>query len=112
MRANYSEALGQVMIRNRRSDGGVEFTKRYRHECPTRLSPEEMALYQGVTDYVRKHATAENGDLRACFRLSPLQREVCSSRDAVFITLVNLFKKTTEDSPLRARIWELVELDS
>jgi len=42
--------------------------------------------------------------------LVTLQREVCSSRDAVFLTLINLFKKTEDESPLRARIWELVEL--
>ncbi|RKP54513.1 DEAD/DEAH box helicase [Cohnella endophytica] len=108
--AKLHEALGQVMIRNRRSDGGVEFTKRVVTNVPLRLSPDEMALYEGVTDYVRKHATAENGDLTSMLSLVTLQREVCSSRDAVFLTLINLFKKTTEDSPLRARIWELVEL--
>lgn len=105
------EALGQVMIRNRRSDGGVEFTKRNVTNVPLRLSPEEMALYEGVTQYVRKHAKAESGiDLTSMLSLVTLQREVCSSRDAVFVTLINLFKKTTEESPLRPRIWELVEL--
>ncbi|MFC6551581.1 DEAD/DEAH box helicase [Cohnella cellulosilytica] len=104
------EALGQVMIRNRRSDGGVEFTKRVVTNVPLRLSAEEMALYEGVTDYVRKHAASENGDMASMLSLVTLQREVCSSRDAVFLTLINLFKKTSEDSPLRARIWELVEL--
>jgi SNF2 family DNA or RNA helicase len=38
-----------------------------------------------------------------------LQREVCSSRDAVFVTLVNLFKKLPEHAPERAQIWQLVE---
>jgi SNF2 family DNA or RNA helicase len=109
--AQLHEALGQVMIRNRRSDGGVEFTKRFVTNVPLRLSPEEMALYEGVTDYIRKHARADNGgDITSMLSLVTLQREVCSSRDAVFLTLINLFKKTTEDSPLRARIWELVEL--
>jgi len=108
--AKLQEALGQVMIRNRRSDGGVEFTKRLVTNVPMRLSPEEMALYEGVTDYVRKHAASESGDMASMLSLVTLQREVCSSRDAVFLTLINLFKKTTEDSPLRARIWELVEL--
>ncbi|MFC5467290.1 DEAD/DEAH box helicase [Cohnella suwonensis] len=109
--AKLQETLGQVMIRNRRSDGGVEFTKRVVTNVPLRLSPEEMALYEGVTDYVRKHATADNGvDLASMLSLVTLQREVCSSRDAVFLTLINLFKKTSEESPLRARIWELVEL--
>ncbi|WP_373228545.1 DEAD/DEAH box helicase [Cohnella sp.] len=108
--AKLHEALGQVMIRNRRIDGGVEFTKRIVTNVPLRLSEEEMALYEGVTDYVRKNAGAENGDLTSMLSLVTLQREVCSSRDAVFLTLINLFKKTTEDSPLRAKIWELVEL--
>jgi SNF2 family DNA or RNA helicase len=104
------ENLGQLMIRNRRSDGGVQFTRRFVTNVPLVLSPEEMALYEGVTNYIRQHACAENGDLASMLSLVTLQREVCSSRDAVFVTLVNLFKKTAEDSPLRARIWELVEL--
>lgn len=108
--AKLHEALGQVMIRNRRTDGGVEFTKRIVTNVPLRLSAEEMALYEGVTDYVRKNAGTENGDLTSMLSLVTLQREVCSSRDAVFLTLINLFKKTNEDSPLRAKIWELVEL--
>ncbi|MFC5529220.1 DEAD/DEAH box helicase [Cohnella yongneupensis] len=104
-------ALSQVMIRNRRSDGGVHFTERHVTNVPLRLSPEEMALYEGVTDYVRKHARGETGmDLTSMLSLVTLQREVCSSRDAVFLTLINLFKKTSEDSPLRARIWEIVAL--
>lgn len=104
------ENLGQLMIRNRRSDGGVTFTRRFVTNVPLTLSPEEMALYEGVTKYIKQHAYAENGDLASMLSLVTLQREVCSSRDAVFVTLVNLFKKTPEDSPLRARIWELVEL--
>lgn len=104
-------ALSQVMIRNRRSDGGVHFTERHVTNVPLRLSPEEMALYEGVTGYVRNHVKAETGmDLTSMLSLVTLQREVCSSRDAVFLTLINLFKKTSEDSPLRARIWELVAL--
>ncbi|TJY41588.1 DEAD/DEAH box helicase [Cohnella pontilimi] len=108
--AKLQESLGQVMIRNRRSDGGVEFTRRFVTNVPLHLSEEEMALYQGVTDYVRQHVKAESGDIASMLSMVTLQREVCSSRDAVFLTLVNLFKKTQEESPLRARIWELVEL--
>lgn len=102
--------LGQLMIRNKRSDGSISFTRRFVTNVPLVLSPEEMALYNGVTDYIKRHAYAENGDLASMLSLVTLQREVCSSRDAVFLTLVNLFKKTPENSPLRARIWELVEL--
>ncbi|RED56289.1 helicase-like protein [Cohnella lupini] len=109
--AKLHEALGQVMIRNRRSDGGVEFTKRFVTNVPLRLSPDEMALYEGVTNYVRNHATSESGiDLTSMLSLVTLQREVCSSRDAVFLTLINLDKKMDPDSPLRPKILELVDL--
>ena len=102
--------LSKVMIRNRRSDGGISFTKRNVKNIPLTLSAEEQALYQGVTDFVRERAREAGIESGSLLSLVTLQREVCSSRDAVFITLVNLFKKTAEDSPYRARIWELVDL--
>lgn len=103
------EALSTVMIRNRRSDGGIHFTKRIVKNIPIQLSPEEMALYNGVTGFVKEQYDRSGGDLTSMLSLVTLQREVCSSRDAVFLTLVNLFKKTAEDSPLRPKIWELVD---
>jgi SNF2 family DNA or RNA helicase len=99
--------LSKVMIRNRRGDGNIEFTKRHVKNIPLVLSDEEQSLYDGVTDFVKKRYE-EAGDISSVLSLVTLQREVCSSRDAVFLTLVNLFKKTAEDSPMRARIWELV----
>lgn len=104
------QELSKVMIRNRRSDGNVSFTKRVVRNIPLQLSPEEQALYDGVTDFVKGRYEESGGDLSSVLSLVTLQREVCSSRDAVFITLVNMFKKTEEDSPIRPRIWELVEL--
>ncbi|WP_409345839.1 DEAD/DEAH box helicase [Paenibacillus sp. MBLB4367] len=104
------ENLSKVMIRNRRSDGGISFTKRIVKNIPLTLSTEEQALYDGVTDFVRGRFKEAGGDLSSILSLVTLQREVCSSRDAVFVTLVNLFKKTAEDSPVRPKIWELVEL--
>ncbi|SDC25858.1 Helicase conserved C-terminal domain-containing protein [Paenibacillus sp. UNCCL117] len=107
--AQLQQELGKVMIRNRRSDGNVSFTKRIVRNIPLQLSPEEQALYDGVTSFVRSRYEESGGDLSSVLSLVTLQREVCSSRDAVFITLVNMFKKTEEDSPIRPRIWELVE---
>lgn len=104
-------ALSQVMIRNRRSDGGVHFTERHVTNVPLRLSPEEMALYEAVTGYVRKYARGETGmDLTSMLSLVTLQREVCSSRDAVFLTLFNMVKKMGEDSPIGKNIRELVDI--
>ncbi|WP_248925038.1 DEAD/DEAH box helicase [Paenibacillus hamazuiensis] len=104
------QELSKVMIRNRRSDGNVTFTKRIVRNIHLTLSPEEQALYDGVTDFVKGRYEEAKGDISSILSLVTLQREVCSSRDAVFITLVNMFKKTPEDSPVRAKIWELVEL--
>ncbi|REE84441.1 helicase-like protein [Paenibacillus taihuensis] len=104
------EALSSVMIRNRRSDGDIHFTKRIVKNIPLNLSTEEQALYDAVTKFVRERAGESDGDWSSLLSLVTLQREVCSSRDAVFVTLVNMFKKTAEDSPLRAKIWELVEV--
>lgn len=104
------EALQTVMIRNRRGDGGIHFTKRIVKNIQLQLSTEEQALYDGVTRFVRERYEENPGDWSSMLSLVTLQREVCSSRDAVFLTLVNMFKKTPEDSPLRARIWALVEV--
>lgn len=103
------EQLSRVMIRNRRSEGHVEFTKRIVKNIMLTLSPDEQALYDGVTRFVKERAQ-EEGDLSAALSLVTLQREVYSSRDAVFLTLVNMFKKTPENSPVRAKIWELVHM--
>lgn len=103
------EQLSHVMIRNRRGDGNIQFTKRFVKNIPLTLSEEEQSLYSGVTEFVRQRYEESKGDLSGILSLVTLQREVCSSRDAVFVTLVNLFKKTAEDSPIRPRIWELVE---
>ncbi|GIQ63504.1 hypothetical protein PACILC2_20720 [Paenibacillus cisolokensis] len=99
-----------MMIRNRRSEGNIHFTKRFVKNVPLLLSQEEQALYDAVTRFVRERYEESGGDLSSMLSLVTLQREVCSSRDAVFVTLVNLFKKTAEDSPIRAKIWELVEV--
>lgn len=104
------EELAKVMIRNRRADAQLQWTKRIVHTVDLDLSAEEQQLYDGVTAFVRERCQAMPGTSGGLFSLVTLQREVCSSRDAVFLTLTNLFKKTPEQSPLRTRIWELVEL--
>lgn len=103
------EELSKVMIRNRRSDGNIGFTKRFVKNVPLTLSDEEQALYNGVTQFVKDRYNETGGDISSMLSLVTLQREVCSSRDAVFLTLINLSKKTPPDSPVHARIWDLVD---
>ncbi|WP_081957348.1 SNF2-related protein [Paenibacillus sp. FSL R7-0273] len=101
--------LSKVMIRNRRGEGPVTFTKRKVRNIPLILSAEEKALYDGVTAFVKDTYQESGGNLSSMLSLVTLQREVCSSRDAVFITLVNLIKKLPADSPKRDRMMELLQ---
>ncbi|MNW53527.1 RNA polymerase-associated protein RapA [compost metagenome] len=102
--------LSKIMIRNRRGDGELDFTKRIVKNIHVELSPEEKRLYDGVTGFVKDQYQAAGGDISSMLSLVTLQREVCSSRDAVFVTLVNLSKKLATDSPLRDKIWDLVDI--
>lgn len=102
------DELAKIMIRNRRGDGELQFTKRNVKNIHVELSPEEKQLYDGVTSFVKDQYQASGGDFSSMLSLVTLQREVCSSRDAVFVTLVNLSKKLAPDSPLRDKIWDLV----
>lgn len=103
------DELSKVMIRNRRGEGPVNFTKRKVRNIPLILSPEERVLYDGVTSFVKETYQESGGNLTSMLSLVTLQREVCSSRDAVFITLVNLIKKLPADSPKRDRMMELLQ---
>ncbi|MDN4091785.1 DEAD/DEAH box helicase [Brevibacillus agri] len=103
------EEIEKVMIRNKRSDGGIQFTSRRVQSIPIELSQEEMELYEGVTRFVRDQYQTGAG-LFNSLALITLQREVCSSKEASFMTLYNMHQRTSEDSPLRGRILELVEM--
>lgn len=102
------EELKDVMIRNKRSDGGLSFTKRIVETVPVELSEDEWELYEGVTSFVKEQY--QDSVFKNPLALITLQREVCSSRFAAFDTLVNMHNKLPEDSPARQRILELAEL--
>ncbi len=86
------EEIGQVLIRNRRKESNLPLTERIVQTVPIELTAEERALYEGVTGFVRDRYSSAS-DLKSMLSLLVLQKEVCSSRDAVFHTLFKLFKK-------------------
>ncbi|WP_139489396.1 DEAD/DEAH box helicase [Brevibacillus dissolubilis] len=103
------EEIQKIMIRNRRSDGGVYFTTRRVQSVPIELSPDERELYDGVTHFVRTHYRSGLGGVNALALLT-LQREVCSSREAAFMTLYNMIQRTQEGSPEHQEIMRLIEI--
>jgi SNF2 family DNA or RNA helicase len=88
------ELVNKVMIRNRRADTGIEWTKRKVETIPIDITNAERELYDAVT--------ALKGDWMQAgsFSVMTLQREVCSSREAVYHTLKNMLKK--QENPSQA----------
>ncbi|MCZ0754646.1 DEAD/DEAH box helicase [Anoxybacillus sp. J5B_2022] len=79
--------VNKVMIRNRRIDTGIEWSKRHVETVMIEFSKEERELYDAV------HALKiDDGQ----FSLITMLREACSSREALFLTLKNMMSKYPE----------------
>ncbi len=103
--------IERVMIRNRRSDGQIAFTKRHVHTVPIQLSKEERQLYDGITQFIRHRYQSGPGSVKNMLSLIILQREVCSSRDAAFLTLFKLFQRNEQGKKqLSPEVEHLVQL--
>lgn len=99
--------LNQVMIRNKRGEGTVEFTKRIVHPIIVSLSPAEKDLYERVTKFVKQ--SSRKAGLKNILPLITLQREVCSSFLATGLTLEKMMRNLPEkDLPKAASL--LVDL--
>ena len=83
------ELVNKVMIRNRRADTGIEWTKRIVETLPIEFSKEERELYDAILN-LRYEGEGMNSSQ---FALMTLQREACSSREAVYYTLKNMLEK-------------------
>ncbi|WP_124727161.1 SNF2-related protein [Staphylospora marina] len=104
------EEISKVLIRNRRKDSNLNLTKRLVKTVPVELSPEERALYDGITAFIRDRSSA-GADLAGALSLFVLQKEVCSSRDAVFHTLFKLFQRREQGrEEISPEVAHLVEL--
>jgi SNF2 family DNA or RNA helicase len=101
--------LKKVMVRNTRKDGNISFTKRNVQNIELELSSEERKLYDAVTSFVR-HQYKEHQGMSSAFAMITLQREICSSREATFLSLYQMYQKMPQDSPMRQEIWNLMGL--
>ncbi|NHC40065.1 DEAD/DEAH box helicase [Bacillus sp. MM2020_1] len=89
------ELVNKVMIRNRRADTGIEWTKRHVETIPIECTTEEKVLYESITDL----KSEGNWVQTSSFSVMTLQREACSSREAVFYTLKNMLQKKENPTP-------------
>jgi SNF2 family DNA or RNA helicase len=83
--------LSEVMVRNRRSTVGLQFTRRWARTERLALAPEDQALYDAVTQFVRQHLRAAKGKgALARMALLSLQMALGSSSRAAAGTLERL----------------------
>ncbi len=85
-------AIDEVMVRNRRRDGGVDFTERFVEALQVQLSPDEQGLYDAVTEFIRDEYVRRTELHRSVLSLITLQREICSSSYAAMCTLETMQK--------------------
>ncbi|QPA30038.1 DEAD/DEAH box helicase [Thermaerobacillus caldiproteolyticus] len=95
--------VNKVMIRNRRADTGIEWSKRHVETVMIEFSNEERELYNAV-QALKYYDTKSLGSQ---FSLITMLREACSSREALFLTLKNMMDKYDGDAP--AYFQELLE---
>ncbi|MED3629448.1 helicase-related protein, partial [Bacillus subtilis] len=88
------DLVNKVMIRNRRHDTGLNWKQRHVETVPIQFSPSEQALYDEISrlkDSINKPASM--------FSIMTLQRECCSSREAVYMTLKKMLDQKEKQAP-------------
>jgi SNF2 family DNA or RNA helicase len=120
------ELLAEVMIRNRRSTVGLQFTRRWARTESLALSPPEHSLYRDVTDFVRDHlraaqakpaekakdtgkAKAKEGATLNRMALLSLQMAMGSSSQAAAGTLRKIAEQPRLPADVRDRLTDLAD---
>lgn len=83
------ELLSGIMIRNKRSDVDIRFTKRFASTTSLSFDEDALSLYQDISNFVRNKYNADKPSISR-FILKSLQEEMGSSFYALKHTLVNL----------------------
>jgi len=125
-RGRLRELLADVMVRHARGQVGIQLPPRRAHTVRLRLGPDERALYDDVSNFVRSCirppmggeveavAPSMGGEVDAVlppvhrFTLRTLQREIGSSPAAVRPTLMKLAERS-EMAPHRETLLGLVD---
>ena len=96
--------LGDVMIRNRRSSVDVTFPQRRAAIYHLSLSEAEWQLYTAVTDYIRRRFRDPESDKHLRLTLITLQKELCSSPQALAQTMAKMADDRAYSDPVRAEL--------
>jgi len=102
--------LSEVMIRNRRSRVGVKLPPRRAAIYHLQLTPPERKLYDGVTAYIRDELLGNPDARHLRLTLMTLQKELCSSPQAVAGTLIKMMARLDQSDETRARLSDFSQL--
>lgn len=99
------QLIDKVMVRNRRRDTKLIWPERTVKSVKIDFSPEEKELYDAIEQLRTRLPKGTGG----AFSLLTLQREMCSSREAAFLTLKNMLEKYKGQSEITEALLEIVE---
>ncbi|MBI3270420.1 MAG: DEAD/DEAH box helicase [Planctomycetes bacterium] len=99
--------LAEVMVRNRRSQVGVRFTRRFARTLEVPLPPAEAAFYAELSSLVRQSVREDASPGRMALRT--LQAEAGSSPAATRETLLSLGSRSELTPELRGRFGGLAD---
>jgi SNF2 family DNA or RNA helicase len=85
------ELVNQVMVRNRREDTGIEWTHRCVQTIPIHFTEEEKEVYDLILE-LKNVSPVFSG----AFSMITLQKEMCSSKEATYLTLNKMRQKCVE----------------
>jgi len=85
------ELVNQVMVRNRRQDTGIEWTNRQVQTIPIQFTKEENEVYELI-----KELKNVSPVFKSAFSMITLQKEMCSSKEATYLTLNKMRQECTE----------------
>lgn len=104
------ELVNQVMVRNRRHDTGIEWTNRCVEMVPIRFTAEEQSVYNQILN-LKNVSSVFSGS----FSMITLIKEMCSSKEATYLTLNNMRQKCVnaeEIEYIEALIEQLMALET
>jgi SNF2 family DNA or RNA helicase len=100
--------LAEVMVRNRRSTVGLQFTRRWARTESLSLEAGEQDLYRDVTSFVKQHlGTGGNRGALTRMALITLQMALGSSSQAAAGTLARMAENAHLDRALRDQLFAL-----
>ena len=96
------QLVNKVMIRNRRNETGMEWKKRRVETIVISFTESEQALYDSLNKL-------KNPEQQAAISMITLQREACSSKEALFYTLQKMYENENAHSRMKENIEAIVK---